>query len=259
MPTEEPKFRVVLLCGPGLSTRIMYHALASDFRIVAVIQEHKPSARGLLARRVKKLGLPTVLGQLAFMVFNKMRRGASEPRIHELISKYRLNDSDIPEDVLERVESVNDGSTLVRLAQIAPDAIVVNGTRIISNKILTGLSCPFVNTHMGITPKYRGVHGAYWALATDDAANCGVTVHLVDKGIDTGAVLYQDRIEVEPADDFNTYPLHQLHKAIPLMKAALTDIRLGRIAPVPGVGPSALWSHPTLLQYVRNRLRRGVK
>lgn len=259
MTEPNADFRVVLLCGPGLSSRMMYHALANDFHVVRVVEENKPSGRGLLARRVKKLGLFTVGGQLAFMVMGKIRHRFSEPRIRELISKFGLNDSDIPADVTDHVPSVNDAATIDLLKSLKPDVVVVNGTRIISERVLSALPCPFVNTHMGITPRYRGVHGAYWALAENDAANCGVTVHLVDKGIDTGAVLYQARIEPERADNFDTYPVHQLHAALPLMRAALEDIRLGRLAPGPGVGPSRLWSHPTIWKYLLKRLTMGVK
>ena len=40
--------------------------------------------------------------------------------------------------------------------------------------------------HAGITPQYRGVHGGYWAVVNNDPEHCGVTIHFVDKGIDTG-------------------------------------------------------------------------
>lgn len=259
MPEPIADFRVVILCGPGRSSRVTYHAIAREFRVIRVIEENKPSARGLLARRVKKLGPVTVAGQVAFMVFSKLRHRFSEPRIRDLISKFGLVDAPIPAEVVVHVESVNDLATIDLLKSLAPDVVVVNGTRIISERVLNALPCPFVNTHMGITPRYRGVHGAYWAMTENDAANCGVTVHLVDKGIDTGAVLYQARIEPEPADNFDTYPIHQLHAALPLMKAALDDIRLGRLAPGPGVGPSRLWSHPTIWAYLRKWLTMGVK
>ena len=112
---------------------------------------------------------------------------------------------------------------------------------------------------MGITPKYRGVHGGYWALAMEDGDNCGVTVHLVDQGVDTGGVLYQDTIRTDKNDNFNTYPIHQIAKAIPLMKAALDDVKENRISVRQGVLPSHLWYHPTILEYMKYWIQRGVK
>jgi folate-dependent phosphoribosylglycinamide formyltransferase PurN len=72
------------------------------------------------------------------------------------------------------------------LKAINPDLVIVNGTRIISKKVLSSINSKFVNIHVGITPKYRGVHGTYWALVNNDVENSGVTVHFVDEGIDTG-------------------------------------------------------------------------
>ncbi len=142
---------------------------------------------------------------------------------------------------------------------MAPDVVIVNGTRIISNEILTSIPAPFINTHMGMTPKYRGVHGGYWALANEDNENCGVTVHLVDQGIDTGGILYQTAITVQPDDNYNSYPIHQIASAIPLMHQALNDIAENRLATKSGVQPSMLWSHPTLFAYLLNWWRKGVK
>ena len=111
---------------------------------------------------------------------------------------------------------------------------------------------------MGITPKYRGVHGAYWALVNEDPGNCGVTIHLVDNGTDTGGVLYQDIINIEKYDNLNTYPIHQMAKALPLMKAALNDIKENQINIKNGPYPSRLWYHPTLYEYVKNWILKGV-
>jgi folate-dependent phosphoribosylglycinamide formyltransferase PurN len=67
------------------------------------------------------------------------------------------------------------------LKAINPDLVIVNGTRIISKKVLSSINSKFVNIHVGITPKYRGVHGTYWALVNNDVENSGVTVHFVDE------------------------------------------------------------------------------
>jgi folate-dependent phosphoribosylglycinamide formyltransferase PurN len=96
-------------------------------------------------------------------------------------------------------------------------------------------------------------------MAMDDEENCGVTIHLVDKGIDTGAVLYQATISTTKHDNFNTYPVHQIAKAIPLMKTALNDLSENRVNIKKGVDPSGLWYHPTLWEYLRRWILNGVK
>ena len=114
--------------------------------------------------------------------------------------------------------------------------------------------------HAGITPRYRGVHGGYWALASGDAAHCGVTVHLVDAGIDTGGILAQALIRPTPVDSFVTYPLLQLAAGLPLLVDAARAGLAGTLRPLPAdaASPSRLWSHPTLAQWLSG-WRRGVK
>ena len=253
------RVKIVMLCGNGLSSRIMYHSLNEHVDIACVIIENKPSTKLIIQRRIKNIGLLKTLGQVAFMIISKLVAKASVTKMNQLISTYQLNTSEIPSNITKKVETINCDETIRLLQEIKPTAIVVNGTRIISKNVLSAINVPFINTHMGITPKYRGVHGGYWALANNDMANCGVTVHLVDQGIDTGGVLYQDVIYPSHNDNFNTYPIHQIAIAIPLMKMALKDIQENNIHIKKNNLPSYLWYHPTLFEYLKNWLINGVK
>lgn len=251
--------RIVLLAGDGLSTRAMYHGLCEEFDIVAVMLERKPSAFKMLRHRARKLGLTRTLGQLGFMLYSRLLGRASRQRIEQLLRRHGLSDAPIPSQAITYIRSANDCSVGKRLRQLAPHAVVVNGTRILSRKLLAAVDAPFINTHMGITPNYRGVHGGYWALANDDRAHCGVTVHLVDAGVDTGGILYQVLITPEADDNFTTYPILQLAQGLPMMRAALRDVAAGRVTPRVSEGPSRQWYHPTLLGYWKTRWRCGVK
>lgn len=56
-----------------------------------------------------------------------------------------------------------------------------------------------INSHPSLLPKYPGAHAVRDALA-DNAMETGSTVHWVDEGIDTGAVIEQRKVEVVPND-----------------------------------------------------------
>ena len=146
------------------------------------------------------------------------------------------------------------------LKESNPDVVLVEGTRIISRRIIDCIPVKFINMHAGITPLYRCVHGAYWALVEDNRKACGVTVHLVDTGIDTGNILEQGIIEPAAEDNFVTYDLHQMAVGIPLLKKAARDVLENRVEIKPNPeGKSKLWSHPTLWEYIWFRFRLGVK
>ena len=56
-----------------------------------------------------------------------------------------------------------------------------------------------VNVHPALLPAFPGAHAVEEALAAG-ATETGATVHLVDEGVDTGAVLRQEAVAVLPGD-----------------------------------------------------------
>ena len=156
---------------------------------------------------------------------------------------------------------MNSQKSIDTIKKISPDVILVIGTRIIHSKVLESSSAFFINTHVGITPQYRGVHGAYWALANNDIENCGVTIHRVDKGIDTGGVILQAPISFSKDDNFMTYKYLQFSKAIDLLQSALETIKnTGKLLEVPRKDvESNLYYHPTATGYLYRWIFKGVK
>lgn len=252
---------VVMLTGDGESTRIVFHALERAVGVDRVIVERPVPTKQLLKRRAQKLGYATVAGQILFkLVIEKELQLRSRRRAREIKKELDLDDAPLPSDKRLDVPSVNAEETIAALRALSPKVVVVNGTRIIAKRVLEAIDAPFVNTHAGITPLYRGVHGGYWALANGDREHCGVTVHLVDPGIDTGRILGQASIAPTAADSYATYPLLQTAAGIPLLVDAVRAAQRGRLETSPAPeGKSRLWSHPTLAQYVRARLKYGAR
>lgn len=254
------KIKVIILAGDGESTKLMVNGIKDFCHIEKMVIEKAVSKKALLSRRIKVLGIIKVIGQILFMIYNKMwLQKKSQKRINEIKENENLNDTDIDENIVLNVSSVNSEETKTILKKHKPDVVIVNGTRIIKKEIIETIDVPFINTHVGITPKYRGVHGGYWALTEQDIEHCGVTIHLIDTGIDTGGILYQDIINITKKDTFNTYPYLQIAVAIPLMKKAIIDVK-NKAYKVKKVDlPSKLWSHPTIIEYLKYLVLYGVR
>ena len=198
--------KILMLSGKGESSLFVYNALKERYNIDKVIIEDRISNKRLLINRIKKLGFFKVTNQLIFqLTIMGFLKKCSSKRINELKKKYSLSTQIIDDSVLINVSSVNDIESIAAIEKINPDIVIVNGTRIISAKVLDCTSAIFINTHMGITPQYRGVHGGYWSLVCNDEKNCGVTIHKVDRGIDTGDIIYQNNIAITKQDNFSTY------------------------------------------------------
>lgn len=252
---------IVLLVDNSDLSRIVYHALAEEFCIDAVVREAKISRATFLKRRLKKLGWRTVLGQILFAkcIVPLLKRESNQRRA-EIMRRYGLDESLIPPERVTDVHSVNGDQTITLLQQISPRVIVVNGTRILEEKLLHANDSIFLNTHVGITPLYRGVHGGYWAQVSGDPEHFGVTVHKIDKGIDTGDIIAQASTSAASADNFSTYPLLQIALAIPLLKQAIRDALNGKLETISAPdGKSKLWTHPTIFEYLKYRIARGIR
>lgn len=129
--------RIVLLGSRGLSTKIVFNALNDKFGINTAIIEDKEDTKMFIKRRIKRLGLFTVIGQILFQLFiAKLLYRESEHRINQIINENYLKTISIPNAKRREVKSINSQETIELLKQINPDIIIVNGTRIISKEVI---------------------------------------------------------------------------------------------------------------------------
>lgn len=250
--------KIVLLCSNGDSTRAVYQALKEKFGEITVIMEEDVPRSEFLKRRVKKLGLVEVFGQVLFMsAVAPVLRLTAKNRLGEL--KKDLKIAEI-ENIIH-VHSVNSTAGREALQKAAPDVVVVNGTRIIGKKTLSSVSAKFINMHAGITPLYRGVHGGYWALAEKKLNLVGTTVHFVDTGIDTGHIIEQAFFEVDGKDNFVTYPYLHTKAGIGVLLKAVENVLEGKPESKKNSLnlDSKLRYHPAIWTYFYYRLKQGVK
>jgi phosphoribosylglycinamide formyltransferase-1 len=110
------------------------------------------------------------------------------------------------------------------------EAVVLAGfMRILTARFVAAYPGRIVNTHPALCPAFPGVDAPRQALAYGVKLT-GCTVHLVDAGVDTGPILLQAAVAVEPGDDAAT--LHdrirvEEHKLLP---AAVRLLAEGRVA-----------------------------
>lgn len=80
-----------------------------------------------------------------------------------------------------------------------PDLVVLAGfMRVLAPAVVSRFR--IVNTHPALLQAFPGAHAIRDALAAG-VDTTGVTVHWVDEGVDTGPVIAQQSVPVEPGDD----------------------------------------------------------
>lgn len=114
-----------------------------------------------------------------------------------------------------------------------PSLIVSAGLmRILPPGFVREFSPNLINTHPALLPLYPGAHAVRDALAAG-ATETGVTVHVVDEGVDTGPVLRQVRVDIR-RDENGVESEAELHERIkqlerPLLVETVRQIATGEL------------------------------
>lgn len=180
--TPDPARVVVLVSGSGTLMQALLDATATPgfpARIVAVGAD-RPGIAGL--DRATRAGVPTFVERVS----EHPDRAAWDVALAAAVNAHR------------------------------PDLVVSAGfMKILGPGFRTTVGCPVINTHPALLPSFPGVRGVADALAYG-AKVTGATVHLVDDGVDTGPVLAQSAVPVEPGDTVET-----LHERIKIQERRL--------------------------------------
>jgi phosphoribosylglycinamide formyltransferase-1 len=115
------------------------------------------------------------------------------------------------------------------LADRGIDVIVSAGyMRVLGSPVIERWRERWLNVHPALLPSFPGTHAVADALAAGVKVT-GVTVHLVDAGVDTGPIVLQEAIAIQPDDDRDSLEprVHEVeHRLLPRAVRALLEDRL---------------------------------
>jgi formyltetrahydrofolate-dependent phosphoribosylglycinamide formyltransferase len=116
----------------------------------------------------------------------------------------RAERANIPNFVVPLADHPNRGSWDLALANAVdayrPDLVVSAGfMKILGAHFLAAFGGRILNTHPALLPSFPGPHPVADAIAHGVKVT-GCTVHLVDAGVDTGPILAQRAVQLEPED-----------------------------------------------------------
>jgi len=194
-PSSQSKTKsIVILCGPNAAEKCLVSSLCSQYPVSTVIV-HNPHKKELRVVRTTPEQIHEVATRLLPWLDPPheqiLHLGAKAAAYYVRPSTSVLGVEDINSQEIEE---------LLRVMDIA--AIVVFGTGIIRSDILA-LPCPIINLHWGYSPYYRGSYTCRWALHDGHPEAMAVTLHLLDRGIDSGDILAQLKPELDGSESFD--------------------------------------------------------
>jgi phosphoribosylglycinamide formyltransferase 1 len=120
-------------------------------------------------------------------------------------------------------------SMLDQIRLWTPDLIILSGfMKLFPHAVVDALSPTLINTHPAYLPEFPGAHPVRDALAAG-VSETGASVIIVDNGIDSGPIISQRRVAIEPDD--TEQELHERIKLVEreLLVQAILDIANGKI------------------------------
>jgi methionyl-tRNA formyltransferase len=126
---------------------------------------------------------------------------------------------------------MKDQAFLDALASRKPDLIAVAAFgRILPPAVLKLPPRGCINVHGSLLPKYRGAGPIQWAIINGETET-GITTMLMDEGMDTGAILLQDRIAITPEDTAGTLSPRLAELGGHLLIETITQLKADALVP----------------------------
>jgi len=139
-------------------------------------------------------------------------------------------------------DSLKESEAVARLADFQPDVIVVAAYgQILPRPVLALPRYGCLNVHPSLLPRHRGASPVSAAILAGDA-DTGVSIMLMDSGLDTGPVLAQEKMVVSPQDTTGSLSGRLSDMAAQMLPDVLDRWVKGEITPRPQNEAEATYS-----------------
>jgi folate-dependent phosphoribosylglycinamide formyltransferase PurN len=141
---------------------------------------------------------------------------------------------DFPKEIPKlRVPHGEINSTLVSdtIDKKAPENIVLFGTSIIKEPLLSKYSGKIINLHLGLSPYYKGSGTNLFPFYHNQPECVGATIHLATAKVDQGSILQQLRPNIDVKDDLHSIGNKTILKAGQILPKILIEFKKGNIIP----------------------------
>ncbi|MDD1777025.1 MAG: formyl transferase [Candidatus Helarchaeota archaeon] len=178
----------------------------------------------VLKKRMRRFGFFGVTNQTLLILYRLLLERRKDKKSLAKIFTQKPYDYIEKEDIrILEVDNINSEKVPNFIRSINPDVVVVSGTPLLKESVIQSVSGRIINLHPGFPPQYRGRYGAFWPIYNKEPELVGTTIHFIDKGIDTGAILIQQQVAFDKNDTVKTITYKQHETGVRLLVKCLTD------------------------------------
>jgi methionyl-tRNA formyltransferase len=219
--------RIVLWMGNESNQKALANKIHEKFPVSAIVIESRKHKRKLTLKKIAEKGIEKLfLNEIAYAWFG-------------MLAYYNSSYSSFPlVDTLD-VENINSDEVFDFTNLHQPDLVIVSGTRLIRQKLLSiKPSIGIINLHTGLSPYIKGgPNCTNWCIATGQYHLIGNTIMWINKGIDTGDIITTEFSSFTGMENLKEVHIRVMDHAHDLYVRSIEALEVGR---VPNVAQDSL-------------------
>ncbi len=242
--------KVILLTSESLRHKYIASCLAAEFHLQLVITEEK-SASIEATSHLKE-------GDAAFISAHFKARRENEV---EYFGDFKEFPNGVPVGQVPH-GTINNESVADHVDRYEPDYLVLFGTSIIKEPLMSKYSGRIINLHLGLSPYYKGSATNLFPYYHNEPECVGATIHLATPNVDDGPVLHQLRPDIERNDDLHSIGNKTILKAGKVLPEVIKAFSENKILPQKQTGTGKICRNkdltPALLREIYSNFESGM-
>lgn len=188
------KIKIVIWCGSAANQKALANKIAAEFDVAGIVIDTHTGRK----RKKKWSQLPVIL-------WDRLRFHKIYNAWGNLMKFYDRKFHGWPDTPQIRVHDINSKDTEKFTRELKPELIVVSGTALIKEPLLSiPVSIGIINLHTGLSPYVKGgPNCTYWCIANNSFQLAGNTIMWLNAGIDAGNIITTETIDIKNARDLN--------------------------------------------------------
>jgi folate-dependent phosphoribosylglycinamide formyltransferase PurN len=181
------KTKIVVWCGGAPNQKALANKIAATFNLAGIVID-SGWAKQKKNKRVLVLGI----------LWDRLRFYKIYDAWSSLMKYYNKSFSAWPQAPTITVQNINDEKTEKFTKEAAPDIIVVSGTALIKEPLISiKASIGIINLHTGLSPYVKGgPNCTNWCIANNTFHLVGNTIMWLNGGIDAGNIITTENIDI---------------------------------------------------------------
>ncbi len=198
------KKNIVLWCGSAANHRALANKIHKKFGISGIVIDKK---RRDLNKRKKK--------SLFRKIYERIRFRSIDEAWNSLQKNYKSIYPNWPNVPIIEVQNINTSDAKTFTESLTPDLIVVSGTGLVKEPLITiDSTIGIINLHTGLSPYVKGgPNCTNWCIANNREELIGNTIMWINSGIDSGNIIVSEAVDIKDCESLKEVQKYVMEKA----------------------------------------------